>query len=276
LSKPVGPVTPVAAPTQDALVQHLERADEDKQFPFLPLYRHAQRTLDGFKLHTKEFRAEEGIRRAKGRFLTREDSMSLTYLIAGDESSRGLFTSMLLSVPDQLERVRLHNWYVAHLMGHAWLIQHGKAVAKLVDPLFPPLPEYADLNARLLLETGEGQVTGGATSLYLERKKAVVKPATAAGGAPLFPVLSDGAGGYAVDMAPAAAGHATLAAQIASLQAQVAALSRGGGAWLAPASSAPQQPGALGDRGGRGGRGRGRGGRGGATGGGDDAPPGGF
>jgi hypothetical protein len=267
-----GPALGAAADgTTGALVAYFAKQERDKREPWrVTSDEHAQR-LATYAAQTNEFRQRTMLARAKAKLLTRDDVMGLTFWLHGSEAMRAVYCSIVLANADQAERIRHHNWFVAQAMGEEWLSQHGKAVARLQEPLFPPVQGYEQLNAQLLNDAlGSGTVTGA--GFFMERKGAAPKAAPkkdgpVTGGAIPLPVVPDGQGGHAVDAQ-------VIADALERFRAEVRQE-------LAQRSANPQPVATFGDRSGRGwsgradrgrgdGRGRGRGrGRAFASGGGD-------
>jgi hypothetical protein len=196
--------------TTGALVAYFAKQERDKREPWrVTSDDHAQR-LQTYAAQTLEFRQRTMLSRAKAKLLTRDDVMGMTFWLHGSEATRAVYCSIVLAIADQAERIRHHNWFVAQAMGEEWLSQHGKAVARLQEPLFPPVHGYEQLNAQLLNDASlSGTVTGG--SYFLERKGAAPKAApkkdgpvtggaTAQGGHPMVPVHADPHGVPYVDL----------------------------------------------------------------------------
>jgi hypothetical protein len=187
--------------------------------------------IDAMRQYDKEAVKKKVVAMAKDGMLTEQDVMALTPLFLDDENAR-LHATAIVLYPSPAHRVALHNWLVARVLGEAFESHHGDAICTLMRPLFPPGEEFALLNQRLFAAANE--VQGGGTAdqprLYAcdkgkpERGNAFAT--TAQGGAPFFPVQSDGAGGYAVDMGDVATGYSAMQGKIAAQDQQIASLKR--------------------------------------------------
>jgi hypothetical protein len=248
-----------------ALVKLFTQQEQERRDPWRVNLKHYAAALARFEGHTVKHRQEEMLARAKNALITREDVMLLTFSLFGTGPTRDVYASIVLSVADLQDRVRHHNWYVAQSLGEQWVSQHGAAVDKLTEPLFPPVPAFAALNAKLLTEAGQSTVSGGAAR-YLEPSAAPKpgkKPAASGGAYPLQ-VVPDGQGGHVVDLQVVSDAYSRLQAQVAELTKSNAEMR----AQLAARPAFGEKP-ASSDRGGRGrgggrGAGRGRGASGGA------------
>jgi hypothetical protein len=231
-----------------ALVKLFTQQEQERRDPWRVNLKHYAAALARFEGHTVKHRQEEMLARAKNALITSD-----------------VYASIVLSVADLQDRVRHHNWYVAQSLGEQWVSQHGAAVDKLTEPLFPPVPAFAALNAKLLTEAGQSTVSGGAAR-YLEPSAAPKpgkKPAASGGAYPLQ-VVPDGQGGHVVDLQVVSDAYSRLQAQVAELTKSNAEMR----AQLAARPAFGEKP-ASSDRGGRGrgggrGAGRGRGASGGA------------
>jgi|GEM_PF-6293256 len=280
--------TSVAEAKDRQHLKMLQQTEERKLFPIL-----------GKVAVTKEFVARAAatpdaeqraniVSRAKVHKLTPVDVMTVVVAAYGDATTQKVLAQLVLEYPDPVERVREYNLWVASLWGDAFLKRHGDKILALTYPLYPPgEQEFSELNVDLLGAV-KASVAGGSAPVFkvddAEAEKLFSKPkgvmlrtaqsrteATASlkalGGVVPAAVVSDGQGGYCVDLAPVASAFTSMVSRqdesdrhIARLQDELRQLKAKSGT---PAE-------AFADRGnrGRGGRGGGGGNRGNGRGGG--------
>jgi hypothetical protein len=141
-----------------ALVAHFVDADALKLDPWRAERKKAKRFAEQALSLSYESDALES---AKAGQLTADEVITLTYTLYATEEKTMKILNRLLLEKRGMERIRIHNWYVAEALGEDWLTSNGEAVAKLAFPLFPPRPEYSTLNKRLLLSVSSDVVGGG-------------------------------------------------------------------------------------------------------------------
>jgi hypothetical protein len=238
------------ASTGAALVAHFHDSKMRSIEPWRDDRERFEVVLESINAMPRADKCKTVLTRAKHGLLTTHDVMSLTYMLYGSGDSSEVYAGIMLR-SDGVDRIKNHNWYVAIDKGEAFCRLWGHAIEQLTLPLFPPTPEFDELNEQLLLQAvvqPDAPVGGGesaASKAYSKffkptvavhdkprpAAKASKKPQPLSGGYIPFAVASDGHGGHAVDMQPVSDTLQTYKAdmdrqrsQIDSLRKEVAAL----------------------------------------------------
>ena len=230
------------------------------------------------------------VSRAKAHKLSPTDVMTTVVAVCGGADAQKVLAQLVLDFPDPAERVKQYNLWIASLWGDSFVKRHNEKLLALTYPLYPPgTREFEDLNIELL-DAVKAVVVGGGTesrykvdeaeaaALYSKPKNVLLRSAQsradtatslkALGGIVPAAVVSDGHGGYCVDLAPVATAFTSMAGRQDESDRQVNRLHEELRQLKAKSGTGTSD--AFADRGGRGrgGRGgnRGRGGGGGGGG----------
>lgn len=141
---------------------------------------------------------------SKEGLLTVHEVLTLQYLLFGDQSDVRLLAGFLLEA-DEAECVKRHNWRVAGLLGEEFIERYGPTLANLELPLFPPTPQFAALNTRLL---ARGTAGGG---------RGLFRPTQVEGGYSVAVQRGDNGGSF-VDLSEVSMAFANLQTRVAQME----------------------------------------------------------
>eukprot|EP00760_Papus_ankaliazontas_P000412 PhM_4_TR10066/c4_g1_i4/m.25785 len=156
-----------AAPATDsALSAHFQKEEARRVDPWRTAYEGCvRRAANIAKSQTLESCRSRFQATAKAKALTPDQALFLFYILYGDEQARIFIAMTILQSPEddaRPQRVRAHNFHVAHTAGEGFLEQYGAQVANLQFPLFPVETEFELLNQILCSSAPVTDPVGGA------------------------------------------------------------------------------------------------------------------
>jgi len=107
----------------------------------------------------------------KAGLLSPDEMLTAQYSLLASDAGRKFYTHLLLT-KSASERIKAHNFAVAHDCGEDFTRTHAKTLEVLPWPLFPAQPAFTGLNIKLLAEFGrqrEGAGSRGAPTSTLFR-----------------------------------------------------------------------------------------------------------
>ncbi len=210
---------PRPAVTKDStqlLVDQQERIDSRLRDPWRSMCEHMEKEREAVLAAPTLQLPDTFLSLAKGKALLPDETMVCGYVLYGKPAALRYFAHLMLH-KQGAERIRSHNFHAASLLedSESFLLTYGAALLTLPVPLLPPAPPFAPLNIQLMreyhvwLEQHQNHPRGGGAqrtfvpSIYAATSRSDGPEGRRSGdpaGGGSLPVISDGNGGWGVDV----------------------------------------------------------------------------
>jgi hypothetical protein len=155
------------------MIKHLEQRTAETHHPYLIHMRRIATQRDSHSQLSLDEMRKRFADAAKNAMLSKEDVLTLVYLLYGTPDDRALFAATLLHYKDHA-RIQAHNFFVAEHSDPAFLVTYGDKLIDFEYPLFPWTEEFSSLNYQLLnadTVSGKGDGDHPCEKLYLRKKE---------------------------------------------------------------------------------------------------------